>query len=141
MPSRKQQKGITLIELMVVVAVVAILGGVALPSYLSYVQRGKTQEATSALADARVKFEQYFQDNRTYEAYVSASCSPIIAGTKYFTYACTNMTATTYTITATGSVGEGMSGYVYTINQANAKTSTIGGTTVNCWVTKKGEAC
>ena len=140
MPLRRGQRGITLIELMVVVAIVAIIAAVALPSYQSYVRRGKTQEATSNLADARVKFEQYFQDNRSYSGYVDGACGSLFSGAKYFTYACAS-SASTYTITATGVAGQGMSGYVYTINEANTQTSTIDGTTVNCWVTKKGEGC
>src|SRR2546425_8114960 len=58
--------GFTLIELMVAVAIVAILAAVALPNYTDYVRRGKIQEATSALLAMRVKTEQYFQDNRQY---------------------------------------------------------------------------
>ena len=54
--------GFTLIEVMIVVAIVAILAGIALPSYLDYVRRGQIQEGTTALADGRVKMEQFFQD-------------------------------------------------------------------------------
>ncbi len=132
MAYRTRSRGFTLIELMIVVAIVAILASVALPSYTEYVRRGKAQEATSTLSTARVQFEQYFQDNRTY---VGVTCP---AAGKYFGYAC-NSTATTYTITASGT-GD-MATYTYTGNQAGAMTSTIGGVTVNCLVTKKGESC
>jgi type IV pilus assembly protein PilE len=145
----KKSAGFTLIELMITVVIVAILAAIAIPSYQSYVKRGNTQEATSNLATARVKMEQYFQDNRKYDGNVDANCvpvdatktSPIITDSKYFTYTCTNMAATTYTVTATGVAAKGMSGYVYTINQDNAKTTTIGGNSVSCWITKPGDSC
>lgn len=139
--SRASVAGITLIELMVVVAIIGILSAVAVPAYQDYVARGKIQEATTTLSDLRVKMEQYFQDNRSYLN--STFCAPGAGTTKYFTYACTVVPdATTYEITATGVAGHGMSGYSYTINQANTKTSAVpGGTGATCWLAKKGDSC
>ncbi|MFH1493337.1 MAG: type IV pilin protein [Pseudomonadota bacterium] len=133
-----QAKGFTLIEVMIVVAIIGILAAVAMPAYTDYVKRGKIQEATSMLADNRIKLEQYFQDNRTY---VGAALST--AGTKYFAYAFTVVpTATAYEITATGDTAQGMGGYEYTIDQSNAKTSIADGTVgANCWLTKHGGSC
>ncbi len=144
----KKAKGFTLIEIMIAVAIVGILLAIALPSYTSYIRRGKTQEAITSLATARVKFEQYFQDNRKYDGYVDGACAPIgnaaplFGDSKYFTFTCTGMDATNYVITADGVSGQGMSGYQYTINQSNVKSSTIPGSSqVACWVTKPGETC
>ena len=56
--------GFTLIEVMITVAIVAILAAVAIPSYTSYITRSKIQEATTTLLAMRTKMEQYFQDHR-----------------------------------------------------------------------------
>ena len=130
------QRGFTLVELLVVVAVIGILASIGIPSYNNYVIRGKLVEGTSELSDGRVKMEQFFQDNRTY---VGGTCP---AETANFTYDCNTPAATTntYTITATGKGN--ISGYSYTINQNNAKTSvtpsSIGAT---CWIMKDGQSC
>ncbi|MFZ3086525.1 MAG: type IV pilin protein [Methylotenera sp.] len=138
------QGGFTLIELMIVVAIIGILAGIALPAYTDYVKRGKAAEATSTLADLRVKMEQYFQDNRTYvgaDLLVPGPCSPPAGSVKYFTYSCVVGPAT-YTISAAPAAGQGMSGFAFGINQANAKTSTFDGTVgATCWLTSKTGTC
>ena len=128
------QKGITLIELMVVVAIVAILASIGIPAYNDYVTRGKVAEATSALSTGRVRMEQFFQDNRTY---AGGTCP---AATEHFTYACSSLSATTYTITATGKGT--LSAFSYSINEANTKASaTPWGNGATCWIMRKGDAC
>ncbi|MBU1689588.1 MAG: prepilin-type N-terminal cleavage/methylation domain-containing protein [Gammaproteobacteria bacterium] len=132
----KAQKGFTLVELMIVVAIIGILSSVALPAYTDYVTRGKLVEATSGLSEGRIKMEQFFQDNRTYVG------GPCPVATKNFTYNCANpaATASTYTITATGTGN--LAAFSYAINESNVKTSTTSwGNSATCWVMKKGGAC
>jgi len=130
-------RGFSLIELMIVVAIVGILSAIAVPSYQSYMQRGKIAEATSNLADLRIKLEQYYQDKRTY---VGGICTP--ASYKYFDYSCTKQSETEFTLSATGIGSENMTGFSYTINQDNYKTSATPTTTGDgCWITKKGGSC
>jgi type IV pilus assembly protein PilE len=138
-------KGFTLIELMVVVVVVGILATIGYPSYRDYLLRSKITEAVGNLADMRTKLEQFFLDNRTYlGACVAGTVAPAPAG-RYFTYACSNLAGTTYTVTATGVAAEGMAGFTYTIDQANtrATVSVPAGWTASgsCWTLKKDGSC
>lgn len=134
--------GFSLIEVMVVVVVIGILTMVALPSYSDYVIRGKIAEATSALSDGRVKMEQFFQDNKTY---VGGTCPPT---TESFTYNCSDLSNTTYTITANGKAGSNVANFSFSIDQTNTRRTTgvkSGWTSAtlpqNCWITKKGGTC
>ena len=142
--------GFTLIEVMVVVAIVGILATVGYPAYTDYLRRGKIAEAVSTLADARAKLEQYFLDNRTSVGADAANmpCNTTVlnAGKKSFTYACTNLGVGAYDLNATGQTADGMGSFTYTINQANVRTSTVTGLSgwtgnATCWVTKKGGVC
>ena len=144
--------GFTLIEVMITVAIIAILAAVAIPSYTDYITRSKIQEATSSLLSMRVKLEQYFQDNRTFSgACVAGTVAPLPAGLKYFTINCPTLNSTQYLIQADGGVAGGdqsMAGFTFTIDQANTRqTTNVPPNTAwalpptNCWVTKKGGIC
>jgi type IV pilus assembly protein PilE len=130
-------QGFTLLELLTVIGIISILGMLALPAYNDYVTRSKIAEATSNLSDGRVKLEQFFQDNRTYTG------GPTPTNTANFDYALSGASTTGYTLTATGKGG--MLGFVYTINQANTKSTTgtgsgwapTSGLPITCWVVKK----
>jgi type IV pilus assembly protein PilE len=138
MMMKRINSGFTLIELMVVVAIIGILASIALPSYTAYVTRSKVTEATNNLSNIRVGLEQWYQDNRTY---VGGTTNPPAGSNKYFTYT-SAVTATTYLITATGVGAEGMSGYSYTIDENNAKTSAVPGATgTTCWLVSSGVTC
>jgi type IV pilus assembly protein PilE len=133
--------GFTLIEVMVTVAIIAILAAVALPSYSDYVRRGKVPEATTALSTMRVQMEQFYQDNRNYG--VDPDCGVSDPSSENFSYSCElGATDQTFTITASGITARGTGGMSYTINQAGTRGSTAWGvTSTSCWITKKGGVC
>jgi type IV pilus assembly protein PilE len=138
---RWDAKGFTLIEVMIVVAIVAILSAIALPAYRDYVLRGQLSDGRNQLSGWAARMEQFYQDNRNYGV-SGAACGVVIGNTKYFNYSCTN-TGQAYALTATGTGST--TGFSYTLNQISTQGSTVaaawGGTTHSCWITRKGEAC
>jgi type IV pilus assembly protein PilE len=138
-----QPGGFTLIEVMITVAIVAILASVAVPSYQNYLIRGRIPDATSQLASRRVLMEQFFQDNKTYLG--APLCAAVDTTTsKHFSFDCDPVpTGTTFKLRATGTGS--MTGFVYTLDQSNTKVTTgvpSGWTTsTTCWVTTKAGTC
>ena len=59
---KKMQKGFTLIELMIVVAIIAILAAIALPAYQDYVARSQVSEAMSLTSGAKTAVTEYYAD-------------------------------------------------------------------------------
>ena len=145
----KRQRGFTIIELLIVIAIVSVLAALALPAYNDYVQRAKITEVFTALSDFRVRQEQFYQDNRRYDGAGLDGCGVTGPNSKYFTYKCAPGVAPsqTYAITATGVANEGLTNFVYTLNENNVRATTTLGTGWNgapnpaCWVRRKDGSC
>jgi type IV pilus assembly protein PilE len=150
---RLPARGFSLIELMIVVAIIGILAGIAIPNYSEYVLRGKIVEATTQLAELRTRMEKFYQDERNYgtdgvcgnDGTVTRVAMPAAPTVKHFTYTCAT-TGQDFTLTATGIGSAGTGGFVYTLNEANQRrTTAVGagwnGVGSNCWVTAKGGGC
>ena len=118
----KTQRAFSLVELMIALAVLAVLAGIAWPSYSAYVQRGRILEAVSRLSEARAKTEQYFLDQRSYvDASGACGVPPASPGAAdAFTLAC-SATASSYTYTATGTSGGAMAAFAYSIDETGLR--------------------
>jgi type IV pilus assembly protein PilE len=142
------QLGVTLIELMVVVAIVAILSAFAYPSYDRYVVKTKRSVAQSALLQVADRQQQFFMDNKRFAADLTNLGFPAnpyvlnddgastVAGDTQAVYSVSlsNVTATTWTATAAPLQGQ-LSRDSYcgslSLTQAGAKGKT--GSSDKCW--------
>ena len=144
----KKQSGFTLIEIMITVAILAILSAMAIPQYQDYVTRGELPEAHAGLGAFRVAMEQYYQDNRNYGTGACGVTGTAAPQYKYFTHTCVTTNAGQgYTATATGTGGRvtGPPAFVFTINEQNARQTTAvpagwapATMPAPCFVTRKG---
>lgn len=136
----KKNSGFTLIELMVVVAVVAILAAVALPSYSRYIVRSRAVDGQTALASFATRMEQRYQDVNNFGA--DGKCGVTPTNATNFDLACTlGSDAQSYVATATGK--NGVSGVTYTIDQAGTRKTVqhpYGVPAQACW-TAQGATC
>jgi prepilin-type N-terminal cleavage/methylation domain-containing protein len=146
-----RSKGFTLIELMITVAIVAILAAIAMPNYRNYVIRGQLVDATQGLAAVRANMERYYQDNRSYLIGPTAppcgtapAVAPIVAGN--FTITCTAAAnPDVFTATAIGNAGTNAAGFTFTVDQNDNQATTVAppapGAFLGCptaWITKTG---
>ena len=143
-----RSRGFTLIEVMIAMAIIAILAAIAIPNYSEYIRRSRITEAFSTLSGMRVKMEQYFQDNRTYAgSCLPATVAPTPAPTANFTYDCPGPPgANNYTVRARGNAGTPVDGFTYTIDDQNVRTTVMAAPSNwpgngACWVTKRDGSC
>ena len=126
--TRNQSRGFTLIEIMIVVALIAILSAIAMPAYNNYVNRGKIKTAQADLVALSLKLENVYQRKLVYPTTAittgTADVKQAYVGwapaTKDFVFSTSGGTGADYTITATGSAG-GVNGCVITLKSNGDK--------------------
>jgi type IV pilus assembly protein PilE len=157
-PAHRSSRGFTLIELMIVVAVVALLTTIALPSYQRYVQKSRRTDAKNAVLDLASREERFFSVNNTYTnsapalGYGAASAFPLAvnaSGQSYYSLSVPSVTAAsgsgatavaaafTALATPTGSQTADSTCYAYQIDQLGTQTNVDGGGSAlagaGCW--------
>ena len=145
---KKLQHGVSLLELMIVVAIVAIISAFAFPSYMQYVVSTKRTVATSALLQVADRQQQFFMDNKQFTSDLTNlgfAANPLVladdgnnvaAGDSDAVYSISlsNVAVTTYTITAAplhGQASRDTDCASLTLDQAGARGNSGGGD--DCW--------
>ncbi len=138
---KSQERGITLIELMIVVAIVAILASVAYPSYQEHVRKARRADAQSALLELSQFMERYYSTNGRYvDGSGNAPALPFTEApkdgtTKYYDLSFSaGPTATTYTLQAAPKgtmAGDGCGSF--RITNTGLKTRTGALSVAECW--------
>ena len=107
----RRQHGFTLIELMIVVAVIAVLAAIAVPNYLEQTRKGRRADAVRGIGQLQLELESYRAENPSYVECTGALCSgtypsaPTATDSPYYGVAISGQSPTAYTITATRRVG------------------------------------
>lgn len=128
-PKKFVQAGITLLELMIVLAVLSILAALALPSYEETMMRSRRSEAREALSDFAARQEQFFTNNKSYATTTGALGRSATTENGYYVITIPATSATTYTLTATAQAPQDQDADCPTLSL----TSTGARTPVDCW--------
>ena len=135
----RAQRGVTLIELMIVIVIVAILGNLAMGSYRRYMLRANRVDATGTLLRVQVEQEKFFLQNRRYVSTAAELAALPPAGLGFtattdgghYTLSIVG-TNTTYTVTATADTQQSQDTgcATFSINEQGTRTPA---TASGCW--------
>ena len=146
-PTTNYRRGFTLIEVMIVVAIIAVLAAFAIPQYREYVLRGQLVSATNLLSSYQARMERHFQDNRDYRT-VGAFITPCVAAAaerdEFFQLSCPTLEANSFVLRATGRTGLPTAGFQFTVDQQSARSTvapTGWGDCATRWILRRGQAC
>jgi type IV pilus assembly protein PilE len=138
---KKALRGFTLIEVMITVAILAIMASIAIPTYNQYVRKSRRADAKVALEQTAQRLERCFVDNNTfvYDAAAAPGCPQNFTTSDGYYTVSIAATTTTYSISAQPTTKGGQNNdtlcYLFTLSGNGSKTSKDKSGTPNndCW--------
>lgn len=128
--NRKHMRGVTLLELMIVVVIISILTAIAYPSYRQYVARAKRNEAKAGLLQIATLQERFYLQNNSYTTdltnlgFLVAANAPSESGTYQFNVTAANANTFAANAAYQGTDGETLKCATFTIDGQQTKNST-----------------
>ncbi|MFK8067520.1 MAG: type IV pilin protein [Gammaproteobacteria bacterium] len=135
----KKQKGFTLIEMMIVVAIMGILGAIALPAYQDQIRKSKRTEGQNLLLDTASQQQRYFSDNISYANKMSllgfaSDSETSTSGAYTVTVSAAAADGSSYTLLATASADQAKDGCVnLTLTSTGVKGRSGTSALSECW--------
>lgn len=131
------KKGFTIIELMIVLAIVAIIVALALPSFRDVIRKSRRSDAFDAITNIQLLQERWRINHSTYGSITEldfVANQPTTNG--HYTLAVSNTSATSYTVTATATgdqVNDACGNFTLTVTALGGLAKTAGGDDDRCW--------
>lgn len=125
-------RGITLVEMLVVVIIIGILASIAYPNYLDFVARGKRNEAKAALLQIATNQERWYLNNNAFTPNLNDVGVNALTDSRAYAIAITSATADNFTATATYQLPDAEAGrcLTFTIDGRGQRTSAPD---ADCW--------
>ena len=138
-PLRRRVGGFTLLELMITVAIVAILAGIAYPSYVNSITKSKRRAAEACLSNFATYMERYYTTNLSYvnATLPALDCASAANTGQNYTYGFAGaVTVSTYTLQATPTGAQASNDSAcggLTLDQTSGRGVLGSSTVAECW--------
>lgn len=140
-PHRDAGKGFSLVELMVVMAIIGIIAAIAYPSYTESVQRGYRASAQAALLESQQYMERFYSANSRYTTDAAGTTAPALparltavpSDSPKYDLTVSAATLNSYTLTATPRAGNSDACANLTLTNTGARGRSGSGSVQDCW--------